>query len=198
MLHRRHGFRLVQFHADRFRQRLLAGEDDGMLGGGVEVGSAKLRGLGARRLQQVADDAVDAHHFLAHVLEHIAGRAFLRQVAPDNVHDAGNAGQGVADFVGESGGQLAQGGKVLGAGHLGVVQALDFGARLAQLRHHLVKVAAQLADVVGASGKANGDVEVAVAHALDFVLQLPHGSAEDQAERKHQHGADGNGADRGH
>ena len=61
----------------------------------------------------------------------------------------------------KSGGQLAQGGEVLGARHLGLVQALDFLAARLQLRHHVVEVAAQFADFVVAIGEAHGDIQVA-------------------------------------
>ncbi len=71
--------------------------------------------------------------FLADIFHHRARRAGRGQVAADDFDDAGDPGQGIANLVSQPGGQLAQGGQVLGAGHLGAVQAFDFFAALAQL-----------------------------------------------------------------
>ncbi len=186
----------VYFH--RLGQSLLAREDDSVLDGRVEVAETVLRRLGTRGLQQVGNDAVDAQHLAAHFLRHLAGGAGFRQVASDDIHHARDSGERIADFMGQAGGKFAERGQVLGARDLGPVEALDFMAALAQLLDHVVEVAAQVADIVVAVGKADGDVEVAIAHALDFFLQLEHGAADHEAKRNHQHRADADGAHGGH
>jgi len=55
----------------------------------------------------------------------------------------------------------------------------DAGVRspraLAQLLHHVIEVAAEVADFVVALGEADRDVQVALAHLLNFFLQFDHG-----------------------
>ena len=51
---------------------------------------------------------------------------------------------------------------------------LNLFAALAQLLHHVVEVAAEVSDFVVAAGKADGDVQVAVADLRDLFLQFDH------------------------
>ncbi len=115
---------------------------------------------------------------------------FGRQVAADDFNHSGDSRQGIADLVGQPGRQLAQGGEVLGARHLGLMQALDLFAAGLELRHHVVEVAAQIANFVVALGEADGNVHVAQAHARDLVLQLQHGPAD--RDRQHHDYRDAN------
>ena len=66
---------------------------------------------------------------------------------------AGNSGQRIANLVRQPGSQFAESCQVLGARHLGTMQALDFFPALAQLRHHAVEVAPQVANLVVTPGK---------------------------------------------
>ncbi len=96
-----------------------------MLDGGGKVFDLELRRLGAGDLQQLGEDAVDLQGFLFGVFDDGAGGAVGRQIAADDFNDAGNSRQRVADFMRQSGGQLAQRGKVLGARHLRLMQPLN-------------------------------------------------------------------------
>jgi hypothetical protein len=58
---------------------------------------------------------------------------------------------------------LAEGCQVLGARHLGAMQAVDFLAALPQLLHHVVEVAAEISDLVVAPEKLT-DVQIAFTH----------------------------------
>ena len=91
---------------------------------------------------------------LASLITERAGLS-VGQIAADDFDHAGDARQRIADFVGQPGGQLAQGGEVLGARHLRLVQPLDFFAAGLQLLHHLVEVAAQVANFVIALREAH-------------------------------------------
>src|ERR1017187_2876914 len=84
---------------------------------------------------------------------------------------AGRPRKRVADFVGEAGGHLSQSGKVLGARHLGAVQAFDLEPAFAELQNHLIEVAAQVANLVIAAGETHGHAEVAATELCDFLLQ---------------------------
>ena len=99
------------------------------------------------------------------------------QIAADDIEHAGDARQRIANLMGQSCGQFSEGGEVLGARHLRLVQAVDFFAAGFQLRHHVVEVAAQVADLVIAVGEAHRHVHVAELHPRDLVLQFHHGAA---------------------
>ncbi len=147
-----------------------------------------------RGLQQIGDDVVDARDFLANVLDHSARGAGRGKVAADDLDDAGNSRQRVANFMCEPGGQFSQSGQVLGARHLGAVQALDFSAALAQLSHHLIEVAAQVSDLVVAVRKTYGNCEIAATELRDFLLQFDHRALHGISEHHQQSTADGDGS----
>ena len=83
----------------------------------------------------------------------------------------------IADFVGQSGRQFSQGGEVFGARHLRLMQTLDLFAAGLKLRHHVIEVAAQVANLVVTRGKADGDIHIAQPDPRNLVLQLQHGTA---------------------
>ena len=116
----------------------------------------------------------------------------------DNLHYAGDAGQGIANLMRQPGGHLAQRGQMLGPGNLGAVQPLDLFAALTQLPHHVVKVAAQVANLVIAVGKADVYEEVALLHPRNLILQLHQGPVDDHGQHHEEHGADDNGAGKAH
>src|SRR5581483_1027893 len=99
-------------------------------------------------MQQVGNDAVDLRDFQANIFDDPAGRAGLRQVAANDVDYAGDSGKRIADFVGESGGEFAEGGEMFGARHLSAMQTVDFFAALAQLLDHLIEVTTEVADFI--------------------------------------------------
>jgi hypothetical protein len=70
------------------------------------------------------------------------------------------------------------------------VQAFDFGAAFAQLHHHLIEVAAEVADLVVAVRKTDGYTEIAVAELSDFLLQFDHGPLHGVGEHDQQRAAD--------
>ena len=144
-----------------------------------------------RGLQQVGDDVVDAGNLLANVFDHRARGAGCGQVAANDFDDAGNSRQRIANFVGQSSGQLSESGKMLGARHLGAVQAFDLEAAFAHLPHHLIEVAAQVADFVIAMGETHGNVEIAATQLRDFLLQFHHGPLHGVSEHDQQRAADG-------
>jgi hypothetical protein len=53
--------------------------------------------------------------FLANVFDHGARGTARGQIAPNDFDDAGDSGQRIADFVGESCGHFAESGQVFGA-----------------------------------------------------------------------------------
>ena len=112
-----------------------------------------------------------------------------RQIAADNFDDAGNSGQGITDFVRQSGSQFAKSGKVFGPRHLRLVEMLDLLPAGLQLRHHVVEVAAQVADLVIAIGETDGNVHVSQADAGNLVLQFEHGAAHRDREHHDDRGA---------
>ena len=93
-----------------------------------------------------------------------------RQIATDDFDDAGDSGKRIANLVGQACGQFAERCQVLGARHLGAMQALNLRPALAQLLHHVIEVAAEISDFVVAMGEADCDVQVAFAHLRDFLL----------------------------
>ena len=56
---------------------------------------------------------IDAGDFLANIFDHGACRARSRQIAANDLDDASNPSQGIANLVGQASGHLSQGGKVL-------------------------------------------------------------------------------------
>src|SRR5581483_5333431 len=177
-----------------FRERLLPGEHDGVLDGDVQVATANLGRMRACGLEQVADDVVDLRNFLANVLNHLTGRTGGRKVARGNLDNAGNPGQRITNFVGKAGGEFAERRQMFGAGHLRAVQAIDFLAVFAKLRHHAIKIAAQISDFVLALGEANADFQVAVSEFRDLLLEFNERTLNGVGEDENQRGADGNGA----
>ena len=116
----------MQRDLDSFRHGLLAAEHDGVFHRGVQIALSDLRRMRTRRLQQVGDDVIDAGDLLAHVLDYGPRWAGRRQIAADDFDDAGNPGERIANFVRQSSRHFAQRREVLGARHLGAMQALDF------------------------------------------------------------------------
>ena len=70
------------------------------------------------------------------------------------------------------------------------MQALNLFPAGFQLRHHVVEVAAQVADFVVAIGEADRSLHVAQGDARDLVLQLHHGSANGDRQHHNDGGAD--------
>ena len=103
-----------------------------------------------------------------------------------------NPWQGIANLVGQASGHLSQGGKVLGAGHLRAVQALDLDPALAELRNHLVEVASQVSDLVVAVGKAHVRAEVTAAELRNLLLQFDHRALHGVSENHEEHAANRN------
>src|SRR5271165_1096197 len=172
---------------DALRNGLLAGEHDGVFHGGAYVAHAELRRFGTRRVQQFSQDAIDLKGLLFGVFDHRARYAVRRKVTADNLNHSRDPSQRIADFMGQSGCQFAQGCEVLGARHLGLVQALDFLATRLELLHHVVEVTAQVADFIGAIREADGNVHVSQAQARDLLLQFKH-RAPDGDCQDHNHG----------
>ena len=137
---------------------------------------------------------IDAGDFLANIFDHGACRARSRQIAANDLDDAGNPGQGIANLVGQASGHLSQGGKVLGARHLRAVQALDLDPALAELRNHLVEVASQVSDFVVAVGKAHVRAEVTAAELSNLLLQFDHRPLHGISEDHEEHAANRNRA----
>ena len=71
----RQGWIFVQSDLDRFRQRLLAAQHDGVFHRGFRSLLRTFGGMRTRRLQQVGDDVIDARDFLANVFDDGARRA---------------------------------------------------------------------------------------------------------------------------
>src|SRR5579884_813144 len=183
-----------EFDLNGFRQHLLAGEHDGVLGGVVQIGVTDFGRLGAGALEQVGDDAVDLQDLVLDFLHDLARRAGGGQIAPDDFNDPGDAGQRVADFVSESGGEFAHGSEVLGAGNLSTVEALDFFLTIAQLGDHAIEVAAQLADFVIAVGETDARVPITLADTRNLALNFLHGAVDEDDQGRDQHGAHDNRA----
>ena len=144
-------------------------------------------GFGTGGIQQFGQDAIDLHRFLLGVFDDLAGDAGLGQVAAHDVEHAGNARQRVANLVRQPCRQFSQRCEVFGARHLRLVQSVDLFAAGLQLRHHVVEVAAQIADFVIAIGKADSHVHVAQLDARNLLLQLDHGAAHLHRQH-HDHG----------
>ena len=166
----------LEENLDRFGQHLLASQHDGLLDGGVDVRSVEGRRAGTSVGKQVVQDGLDVQDLTVDVAEYGAAGAVRGQVLTHDVDDSGNSGEGIADFVGQAGGELAEGGKMLGAGHLAVVQILDFLPVFFELFHHFVKLAAELPNIVDAFGECHAGIEVAIANAFDGVHELFEGT----------------------
>ena len=91
--------------------------------------------------------------FQADILYYCSRRTGCGQIAADDLDDSGDSGQRIANLMGQAGRQLAQRRQVLGARHLSAMQAFDLFAALAQLLHHVIEVAAEVADFVVAIGR---------------------------------------------
>ena len=161
-----------------------------MFHGRVEIAAANLRVPRTRGLQKIGQSAADAADFQPDILHHRPCRAGGGQIATDDLDDAGNSGQRIANLVGQPGGQLAESGEVFGARHLGAMQALNLFAALAQLLHHVIEVAAEIADFVVALGEADRDVQIAFPDELHFLLEFDHGPLNQVGKYEHGDGAD--------
>jgi len=176
---------LLQFDLDWPGEHLLASQHDGVFHGDVEVAEANLRMAGARGFQKIGQGATDAANFQTNIFHDSTRGTGCRQIATDNLDDSGDSGERVANLVGQAGGQLAKRGQVFRARDLGAMQAFDLLAALAQLLHHVIEVAAEVADFVVALGEADRDVQVALAHLLNFFLQFDHGPLNQVGEDEH-------------
>ncbi len=128
--------------------------------------------------------------FQANIFHDGAGRTGRGQIAADDLDDAGDSGERIANLVSQAGGQFAERRQVLGARHLGAMQALNLLTTLAQLLHHVVEVAAEVSDFVVALGEADCDVQVAFTHQCHLLLQFDHGPLDQIGKHEHGHGAD--------
>ena len=118
--------RLLQFDLDWSGEHLLASQHHGVFNGRVEVAPANIGAARPRRFQKVGQGAADARDFQANIFHDGARRTGCRQIAADDFDDAGDSGERVANLVGQACGQLAERCQVLGARHLGAMQALNF------------------------------------------------------------------------
>ena len=119
--------------------------------------------MGARVIQQVAQNPLDMPNLLLHLFPYFPNWARLGQVVADDLQHAGNASQRVADLMRQSRGQFAKRSQVLRTGHLGLVDSLKLLPAFPKLANHFVKVAPQVADLVVAVRKTGGHGKVAVA-----------------------------------
>ena len=91
--------------------------------------------------------------FQANIFYHGAGWAGCGQITSDNFYHACNSSQWIANLVGQACRQLPERRQVLGARHLGAMQALDFLAAFPQLLHHVIEIAAKVSDFIIALAK---------------------------------------------
>ena len=68
----------------------------------------------ARIGQEIVDDGVDPGAFLEHQVQQLLLVALQFQFAGQDLHAAADAGQGIADLVGDAGGQFADGRQAVG------------------------------------------------------------------------------------
>src|SRR4051812_1938820 len=106
---------LFKFHLDLAGQSLIASEKHSLLGGGDDASHTEVGDLGAGDLEEFGDDAIDVHHLGTNVFDDGASGTFLGKIASDDLDDSGDSGERIANLVGESGGEFAEGGEVLGA-----------------------------------------------------------------------------------
>jgi len=79
---------------------LITREDTSVLGNRYQVSGPKDRPLGASYLQQFAYDLVDMNHLMPRLSENGNCSRVGGQIASDDLHDTGNTGQRVTNFVG--------------------------------------------------------------------------------------------------
>ncbi len=116
---------LLEFDLDGTAEDLLAGQHDGVFDGGVEIAAHHLGRMGAGGFKKVGKNAIDLVDFETNILDHGASGAGLRKIATDDVDDAGDSGEGIANFVSQTGCQFAERGQVFGAGHLCAMHGLN-------------------------------------------------------------------------
>ncbi len=80
---------------------------------------------------------------------------------------------------------------MLGARHLGAMQALDFLTALAELLNHLVEVAAKIADFVVAMRETDRNTQIASTQLSNLLLQFDHRALHGVGENDEQGAADG-------
>jgi len=102
-----------------------------MLDRRVQIAAPNLGRMRPCRLQQVGDDVIDLRNFLPNVFHDRTRRAGRRQVSADNLDDAGDPRQRVANFMRQPGRQFSQRGQMLRTRHLRLMQALDLIAAFA-------------------------------------------------------------------
>ena len=90
---------------------LLARQHDRVLHRGIQVARSIPGVRRARRLQQIGKDVVDLRDFQANIFHDGARRTAAGQVASNDFDDAGNAGQRIANFMRQPGGEFAEGGQ---------------------------------------------------------------------------------------
>src|SRR5579863_3372359 len=154
------------------RANLLLGEHDGLLDRDIQVSGVKCGRPRARVGEQIVQDVLDVKDFVLDVGENGAAGAFSGEFLAHDVDNAGDAGERIANFMGESGGEFAEGGQVLGAAHFAAVEVFDFEAVALELLHHFVELAAESADVVAALCEHYPGGEIAAADAGDGVHEV--------------------------
>src|SRR5579859_177965 len=140
---------------DGTRANLLLRQHHGLLDRDVQVGGVEGGRPRTRIGEQIVQDVLDVEDFILDVSEHGSAGAIGGKFLAHHINDAGDAREGIANFVGEAGGQFAKGGKVFGATHFATVEFLDFVAVALELLDHFVELTAELANVVAPLGKGD-------------------------------------------
>ena len=153
---------------------MLASQHYGVFHSRVEVAPANFRPARPRGFQKIGQGATNARDLQPNIFHNCPRWTGRRQISPYDFDDPCDAGQRVANLVSQAGGQLAERRQMLGARHLRAMQALNLLAALPQLLHHVVEVAAEIADFVVAPREADRDVKIAFIHKSNFFLQFDH------------------------
>src|ERR1700722_12471059 len=148
----------------------------------------------AGSFQKIRDNAVDLRDFKTNIFDDRAGGARRGQIATDNFDHSRDASQRIANFVSQARRQFPESGEVFGARHLSAMESIDLVAALPQLLHHMVEIAAEISDLVIATREADSDIQIAVTHLPNLLLQFHHRPLHEIGEHQHRDGTDGNSA----
>lgn len=139
-------WRKQNFHGTR--AHLLLGKHDGLLDRDIQIGGMESGRPRTRVGEQIVQDVLDVEDLVLNVGEDGTAAAVGREFSAHQVNHAGDAREGIANFVGEAGGEFAKCGEVFCPAHFAAVEFFDFEAIALELLDHFVELPAELADVV--------------------------------------------------
>ena len=134
----------------------MLGEGEDGVDDGFDFCQLKLRGARSGEVQEVGQQAVEALAFLLNDFQKLDAAFFAGRLAQQDGCGALDAGERVADFVGQSGRELAEGVEALGTFHALKV-LLQFSVHLADLAGGLAERVLLAALAIGERAGEDGD-----------------------------------------